>query len=71
MIERLKWWIAGEEMRALHRYRVACSLVWRWNGRVPNSAETAEWIQQVGDGTRGMDIEQFRARLEAVEVSRG
>ena len=65
MIDRLKWWIAGKEMRALERYRVACSLAWRWNGQLPNSAETAEWIQQVGEGMRGMDIEQFRERLRS------
>lgn len=62
--ERLKWWVAGAEMQALHRYQVACGLAWRWNGRVPNSSETADWIRQVGDGKRGMDIEQFRDRLE-------
>lgn len=51
------------ELRALHRYQVACALAWRWNGQLPNSAETAEWIKEVGEGERGMDIEQFRERL--------
>ena len=51
------------ELRALHRYRVACHLVWRWNGQLPNSAETAEWIREVGEGKRPSDIEQFRERL--------
>lgn len=64
MIEWLKWRIAGKEMQALHRYRIACALVCRWNGRVPNSAESAEWIRDVGEGKRGMDIENFRASLE-------
>lgn len=49
--------------RALHRYRTACALVWRWNGQVPNSAETADWIMEVGEGKRPTDIEQFRERL--------
>lgn len=65
MPEFLKWWIAGKEMQALHRYRTACQLAWRWNGQLPNSAETAEWINEVGEGKRGMDIEQFRERLIA------
>ena len=51
------------ELRALHRYQVACALVWRWNGQLPNSAETAEWIMEVGEGKRPTDIEQFRERL--------
>ena len=63
------------ELRALHRYQVACALVWRWNGQLPNSAETAEWIKEVGEGQRGMDIENFRVRLQAnshgAEVSNG
>lgn len=65
MLDRLKWWIAGKEMQALHRYRMACQLAWRWNVQCPNSAETAEWINEVGEGKRGMDIEQFRERLRA------
>lgn len=65
LLDRLKWWIAGKELNALHRYRVGCHLAWRWNGRIRGSAETAQWIQQVGEGTRGYDIEQFRASLES------
>ena len=53
------------EMRALERYRVACGLAWRWNGQEKNSAETAEWIGEVGEGKRGLDIEQFRERLRS------
>ena len=52
-----------EELRALHRYQVACQLAWQWNGQLPNSAETAEWISEIGEGRRGFDIEQFRQRL--------
>jgi len=61
--EWLKWLVAGKELRALNRYRKACHLAYRWNGNVPNSAETAEWIQAVGEDLRGADIEQFRERL--------
>lgn len=59
----LKWLLAGQELAALHRYRKACHLVWRWNGGEQNSAETADWIRQVGEDQRGADIEQFRERL--------
>ncbi len=63
MIEWLKHLIARREMDALHRYRVACSLARQWNGQIPASSETAEWIGEVGEGVRGSDIEQFRERL--------
>ena len=63
MLRLLKWWIAGKELRALERYRAACALAYQWNGQLPNSAETAEWISLVGEDKRGMDIEQFRERL--------
>ena len=61
----LKQWIAGKELAALARYRKACALAWRWNGEIRGSAETAEWIGQVGEDKRGADIEQFRDRLRA------
>lgn len=64
MLNWIKWQIAGKELAALERYRRACHLVWRWNGRVKNSAETAVWIRQVGEDKRGADIEQFRQSLE-------
>lgn len=63
MIDWLKRMIAGKEMRALDRYRAACGLTWRWNGQIHGSSETAEWIQQVGEGERGYDIEKFRESL--------
>jgi hypothetical protein len=62
--ERLKWWIADDEMQSLQRYKSACHLVFRWNGNVKNSAETAEWIDEVGNGKRGMDIHEFREKLK-------
>lgn len=71
MFDRLKWWISGKEMQALHRYRTACQLVLRWNGQCQNSAETADWINEVGEGKRGMDIEQFRERLRAASAKDG
>lgn len=57
--------IAGRELAALQRYRAACALAWRWNGEVRASADTAEWIGEVGEGKRGADIEQFRERLRS------
>ena len=63
MLEWLKHLIAGSELAALNRYRVACGLAHQWNGQIRASSDTAEWIGQVGEGKRGMDIEQFRERL--------
>lgn len=63
MLNWLKQLVAGNELAALNRYRVACSLAWRWNGEIKPSSDTAEWISEVGEGKRGMDIEQFRAQL--------
>ncbi len=65
MLRLLKRLVAGKELDALERYRMACNLAWRWNGQEPNSAETAEWISEVGEGKRGVDIEQFRERLRS------
>lgn len=59
----LRRMVAGEDLDALHRYRTACHLAYRWNGQIPNSAETALWIHDVGDGHRGYDIERFRQQL--------
>ena len=67
MIDRLKWLLMPNEMRALQRYRVACYLARQWNSAITASAETADWIEQVGSGARGMDIEQFRERLKATQ----
>lgn len=63
IIEQLKWLIAGKELQVLHRFRVAAALVWRWNGQKPNSAETAKWIADVGEGTQPANIEHFRDSL--------
>lgn len=63
LLTRIKYWLCGEELDALERYRTACSLVWRWNGQLPQSAHTARWIQEVGDGRRGQDISEFREDL--------
>lgn len=63
MLDWLKRLIAGPELAALERYRLACGLAWRWNGQIPASAKTAEWIRDVGQGERGMDIERFREEL--------
>lgn len=65
MFKFLKMLVAGKEIRALERYRVACTTAHRWNGQEKNSPETAEWIGEVGEGKRGLDIEKFRERLRA------
>jgi len=70
MLTFLKRLIAGEELRALERYRYACSLIHRWNGNVPNSAETATWINQVGERHRAPDISEFRERLMSGSAER-
>lgn len=63
MLDWLKRLIAGKELTALRRYQQACNLAYRWNGQLPHSAETALWIQLVGEGRMGADIEGFRATL--------
>lgn len=60
----LKRLLCGEELRKLERYQQACGLVWRWNGQIKESSYTARWIGEVGEGTRGMDIERFRDHLQ-------
>ena len=59
----LKHLIAGEELAALERYRQVCQSVYRFNGQVPNSSETALFIRNVGEGDRGEDTPQFRQSL--------
>lgn len=63
MLEWLKRLIAGKELAALARYQRACHLAHRWNGQLPNSSETALWIQLVGEDRVGADIQGFRATL--------
>jgi hypothetical protein len=63
MIERLKRLLCAEELDALKRYRLARQTAQRYNASIPGSAETAEWIRQVGEGKRIADIEHFRAKL--------
>jgi hypothetical protein len=55
--------LCADELDALQRYRMACQLAYRYNGSIPNSSETAEWIRQVGEARRGADIENLRMRL--------
>jgi hypothetical protein len=57
-----------KELLALHRYQQASSLVWRWNGEMPQSAHTAQWIAEVGEGKRGLDIQEFRECLRKGET---
>lgn len=57
--------LCGRELDALERYRQATHNAWRWNGEMPQSARTAQWINDVGEGKRGMDISEFREDLRA------
>lgn len=61
----IKRLVAGKELDALRRYQTACHLVYRWNGQLPNSSETAQWISMVGEGSLGQDISGFRNALES------
>lgn len=64
MLNWLKWKIARKEMLTLERYRVACNTAGRWlAGYVPAASETAYWIQDVAEGSRPDDVEEFRERL--------
>lgn len=63
ILVELKYLICGKELRALERYRQACALAYRWNGQLPLSAETSQWIGEVGEGKRPADICEFRESL--------
>lgn len=67
MLEWLKWKIAGKELAALHRYRLACQEAYRWNATIPESALTADWIRAVGEGERGLDPQVLRDLLRPTE----
>ena len=47
--QRLKWLVAGDELRRLERYRVACHEAYRWLGEMPTAANTAQWIRACGE----------------------
>lgn len=66
----IKHWVAKDEIRALYRYRQAAQLAYRWNGQLPNSAETAQWIAYCGEGVIGQDISGFREVLRSGEEQR-
>lgn len=57
--------------RTLHRYRTATATAYRWLGGLPGAGETALWIGNVGEGSRGLDIEQFREEIRAISPTLG
>ncbi len=61
----LKRLLCAKELDALERYRQAAYQAKCWNGEMPQSAQTAQWINDVGEGKRGMDIPQMRDDLRA------
>ncbi len=52
-----------KELAKLSRYQQACAIIYRWNGQIPQSSHTAQWISEVGEGKRGIDIYEFRDLL--------
>ncbi len=64
MIGWLRALIAGKELLALERYRQATLLARQWNGTIRPSADTAEWIAEVGEGRLAAGtIDNFRDAL--------
>lgn len=58
MLKLIARCLLRRELQALNRYRVAGNLAARWlDGE---ARETAEWIQDVGEGARPYDIGRFR-----------
>lgn len=57
--------------RTLHRYRTATATAYRWLGGLPGAGETALWIGNVGEGSRGLDIERFREEIRAFSPTAG
>ena len=66
----LKHRIAGRELAALERYRIASQAAIRWNASIPESAKTAEWIHQQGEGESSVSIGKFRLALGFEEYPR-
>lgn len=64
MWQWLKELIAGKELQKLERYRQAACLARQWNGSIRQSADTAEWITEVGEGRLAANtIDTFREAL--------
>lgn len=59
----LKWAIAGKELEKLERYRLTCQEVQRWNASLPQSARTAEYIYETGEGHEAKEIGRFREEI--------
>lgn len=56
-------WLFSEELAKLERYRLACSEIARWNASIPQSRETAAWINAFGEGYGPLDSSEFRDRI--------
>lgn len=63
MLNFIRRLVAGKDLDALDRYRVACREAERWNASLTMSAETAKWIREYGEGTGPLDSCEFRQRL--------
>lgn len=64
IINLLKRLIAGKELDALERYRLACIETRRFNASIIDSALTAEMIEDFGEGRIALDSFEFRAKLQ-------
>lgn len=63
IVFKLKWFLCREELEALQRYRTACITVRRWNCMCKHSVRTSQWIEEVGEGHSGLDIEKLRREM--------
>lgn len=59
----IKMLVCEKELFKLARYERAAALAYRWNGEFETSAETARWIQMVGDGKIAPDPDGFRQAI--------
>lgn len=50
MINRLKWWIAREEMEELERWRIHCIDLQRWLSQFPDIGDTLFHLEAVARG---------------------
>ncbi|MDH2154212.1 hypothetical protein [Stenotrophomonas sp. GD03657] len=63
ILYQLQWLLWRKDLERLERYRLACQDVQRWNASLPHSAQTADYIHNVGEGHIGADISRFREEL--------
>lgn len=60
LYRQLKWLLAGNELAALERYRLACGEALRWLASYPDARITAEWISSSGEGRARLRISDLR-----------